>query len=246
MRMKKYWRLFYQPLCLHTSGYNVRQNGYGGKRMIRRVEKYIILAALSIVLCGCGENIDNIVGVKIDENKVKRMNEGIQDVQPADEGTVNSDGWLNHLVPGVYKRSSENCITTVTIRYNEAGEYTIEIVNDITGNNSTGRTTIIDEIYSVFDDLGQAYGVGRSPDTAHQTILSTSVIDVSTIETNGCGYIYTPETGEIMMHIASLLGGDLYLFMSSGGEASVINQTGSNEAVQFMEGYFNEVTDIPY
>lgn len=168
---------------------------------------------------------------------------GITD-QLQDE-TVNTDGYLNHLVPGIYKRSSDNCITTVTLNYNADGTYTIEIVNDITNNNSTGQTTIIDELYSVFDDMGDAYGVGRSPEQYHETILGISTIDVSNITIDGCGYVYTPE-GDVMMSISSLYGGGLYLGTTQEGNNSVINQTGSEYGIQFMNGYFNEVTDIPY
>lgn len=170
--------------------------------------------------------------------------EGMAD--PLLEGTVNTDGHLDHLVPGVFKRSSDNCITTVTLNYNSGGTYTIDIVNDITGNNSTGQTTIIDEMYSVFDDMGEAYGMGRSPGQYHETILSTSIIDVSSVLTDGCGYVYTPETGAVMMRISSLYGGGLYLATTEEGNNSVINQTGSEYGIQFMNGFFNEVTDIPY
>ena len=161
------------------------------------------------------------------------------------DGTVNTDGYLNHLVPGIYKRSSDNCITTVTLYYNADGTYTIEIVNDITNNNSMGQTTVIDELYSVFDDVGDAYGVGRSPEQYHETILNVSTIDVSNVTMDGCGYIYTPE-GDMMMSVASLYGGGLCLRTTREGDNSVISQTGSEYGIQFMNGYFNEVTDIPY
>lgn len=158
------------------------------------------------------------------------------------EDVVNSDGWLNHLVTGIYKRSDENCITTVTLENDEDGDYTIEIVNDITEQ----KTTVIDELYSVFDDLGDAYGVGRDSRQNHETILSKSVIDTNDITTQGYGCTYTPENGDIMLYIASLSDGSLYLSTTSEGNNSVINQTGSEYGIQFMNGYFNEVSDMPY
>lgn len=230
----------------------------GGRRMKKAVTILIILVIIMSMMNACGSDVINEIynpdGERKDYDSIGYLNseekeEGeVEELGKTDQlqdGTVNTDGFLNHLVPGIYKRSSDNCITTVTLNYNADGTYTIEIVNDITNNNSTGQTTVIDELYSVFDDMGDAYGVGRSPEQYHETILNVSTIDVSNVTMDGCGYIYTPE-GDMMMSIASLYGGGLCLRTTQEGDNSVINQTGSEYGIQFMNGYFNEVTDIPY
>lgn len=226
--------------------------------MKKAVTILIILVIIMSMMNACGSDVINEIynpdGERKDYDSIGYLNseekeEGeVEELGKTDQlqdGTVNTDGFLNHLVPGIYKRSSDNCITTVTLNYNADGTYTIEIVNDITNNNSTGQTTVIDELYSVFDDMGDAYGVGRSPEQYHETILNVSTIDVSNVTMDGCGYIYTPE-GDMMMSIASLYGGGLCLRTTQEGDNSVINQTGSEYGIQFMNGYFNEVTDIPY
>lgn len=178
--------------------------------------------------------------IACDNNSGSKQEESIK--QSLGEDVVNSDGWLNHLVTGIYKRSAENYITTVTLGTDENGDYTIEIVNDIMKQ----KATTIDELYSIFDDLGQAYGVGRDSREDHETILNNSVIDTSNITTQGYGCTYTPESGDIMLYIASLADGSLYLSTTSEGDSSVVNQTGSEYGIQFMNGYFNEVSDMPY
>ena len=209
-----------------------------GEKNMRKI--FVILSVASIAFLGtaCGQK-------QKDQNEMGVKNERTEDnvIQPLNDGVVNSDGCLDHLVPGIYKRSNENSITTVTLGTDDSGNYTIEIVNDITGDNSTGKTTVIDELYSVFDDMGEAYGVGRDPEQSHETILSQSTIDTSNITTQGYGCTYTPENGEAMLYISSLSDGSLSLSLTAEGEGSVRNQTGSEYGIQFMNGYFSNVSE---